>query len=301
MGSSNVVAFFRHLLHGSSISRQYLENYGRIWHLNYLAEDRPSTSISDSADYLSIVAAANEDSEAFSRFRSNAAYLTILEHVTYAQGLSYLRVLSRNVPSGSLSIERVLEFNSIGSPLTFKYRGLGDSVSPTLLRYLKVAQDLKSLFGDIADLSVAEIGVGFGGQTVVNAATAGVKKVMLFDLPEVLQLADKFISSFELNIKTESLDGRLPASRTADLVISNYAFSELRREVQELYLDAVVSKCSRGYITWNQLSQNTLGGLTEAELMSRIPGSRMFDEVPLTGKGNSIIVWGHLVNSKPLS
>ena len=101
-----------------------------------------------------------------------------------------------------------------------------------------------------------------------------------------------FLSQFKLSIKCEF--GKSPfKNENFDLVISNYAFSELNRNVQKLYLENVLQKTSRGYITWNNLSFKKLGGYSLAELLDLLPGSRYRDENPLTAIGNVIITWNN--------
>ena len=91
----------------------------------------------------------------------------------------------------------------------------------------------------------------------------------------------------------EFLDGRKPIEKISDLVISNYAFSELTRSVQEIYLQNLILKSARGYITWNSLSERELSGYNLAELIRLIPNSQIIPERPYTGSGNVIIIWGH--------
>jgi hypothetical protein len=79
----------------------------------------------------------------------------------------------------------------------------------------------------------------------------------------------------------------------SDLVISNYAFSELRRPIQEAYLRKVLQPAKRGYITFNQIAPGNFQSYSAAELLQIIPGSKVFEERPLTHPNNCVIVWGH--------
>ena len=58
-----------------------------------------------------------------------------------------------------------------------------------------------------------------------------------------------------------------------DLVISNYAFLELSREIQDMDFEKVISRSREGYITWNSLSYDLLDGYSEDELFEKISGS----------------------------
>ena len=77
-----------------------------------------------------------------------------------------------------------------------------------------------------------------------------------------------------------------------DLVISNYAFTELPRHIQEIYLEKVILNSRRGYIIYNDINPAEFKSYKKEELLKVIPGSRIIDEVPLTHPNNCVIVWG---------
>ena len=113
----------------------------------------------------------------------------------------------------------------------------------------------------------------------------------LYDLPPVLDLSKKFILENKVLGNFNYIDGRYPKITKSDLVISNYAFSELSRSMQDEYISNVILNSPRGYITWNPLSWRDLGGYSSAELIKLIPKSQIFTEKPSTYPGNVIIVW----------
>ena len=76
-----------------------------------------------------------------------------------------------------------------------------------------------------------------------------------------------------------------------DLLISNYAFTELARDVQEIYLNKVILNCKMGYITYNDINPDFYHSFKKEELLNLIPNSIMLEEKPLTHKNNCIIVW----------
>lgn len=248
-----------------------------------------STSVSDYADYRQIVEGAATDDHVFETFRSHPQYFPILEHVSRDQGRAYLEIIEKrqNLPVGWAQLCRQL--NEVGNPQKHTYPFIG-RFSPTLLRYLKVLSDLELLFGPLKGLRYVEIGIGFGGQAAVLDLFGKVDEVHLYDLPPVLALAEKFLSRVSSSASRLLLDGTNPsAARPADLLVSNYAFSELTRAVQLSYLEKVIVKAARGYITWNSLSRD---GLNPAELLELIPGSKLLEEQPRTATGNVIIAWG---------
>ena len=248
------------------------------------------TSISDQNSYVQLCELAVANQGVFSKFRKCLEYRLILEHVTKRFGKRYLEIALRN--SNALEYYgRIKIQNSIGNPVTFRYKNVSRT-SPTTLRYLKVLVDLIELFGPLDNKVISEIGVGFGGQAHAIAVNQNIQKYLLFDLPSVLELNKKFLGAIGNLDKFEFIDGRNPSERNSDLVISNYAFSELNREVQLMYLERVIPKAKMGYITWNELSYKQLGGLSVEELLERIPGSILKPEQPLTYPNNVIIVWG---------
>lgn len=71
-----------------------------------------------------------------------------------------------------------------------------------------------------------------------------------------------------------------------------YAFSELTRDVQDRYLERVLRRTPRGYVTCNWISPAEFRAYTRDELLAAIPGSRFVAEVPQTAAENAVLVWG---------
>jgi putative sugar O-methyltransferase len=256
--------------------------------------DAKSTSISDQNPYVKICNLAVSNDEIFSKFRRCHEYRLILEHVTKRFGKQYLALAMKN--ANALEYYKKIEpQNKIGSPVTLRFKEIGYS-SPTTIRYLKVLIQLIELFGQLDDKVICEIGVGFGGQAHAITVNQKVKKYVLYDLPPVLELNKKFLGAIGTLSRFEFIDGRYPSERNSDLLISNYAFSELTRDVQLMYLERVILKAKSGYITWNELSYIELDGLSVEELLRTIPNSFLIPEEPNTYTNNVIIVWGATKN-----
>ena len=292
--------FFQEFGFGNSMRR--IRNHYLIWRIT--AEGNyplGNTSITDEAahnGYSILCREAVDSDDTFAKFRSCASIIDVLDHVTINQGNAYIRFIeSRNSSLLDKSALKVLRsIDSIGRPLTWKLSSIG-SISPTMIRYAKVYGDLERLFGPISSFKVAEVGIGFGGQTAVTAAFGGVNDFYLYDLPVVLNLAEKFLGSAGVKATLNLKDGRNPESCVPDLFISNYAFSEISKDVQDRYLGNVILNSPRGYITWNNSAEEKLSGYSLAELVRIIPNSQILPEIPLTSAYNSIIVWGHRIAS----
>lgn len=259
------------------------------------------TSISDDHSYPVVCYMAANSEHFFKKFRRDPIYNDVLEHVSQKQGQEYLDVINKNnkLTFTDTDWNNFFKNDLYGNPVTFSYEisGQAKEVSPTTLRYVKVLQDIVTLFDTAQFKSIAEIGVGYAGECrLLTSYLSKVKTYSLFDLPEVLLLAEKYLGKFgKATIdKILLVDGtQINTEGNYDFVISNYAFSELVRDVQDIYLEKVILKSSAGYITWNTLSYDVLGGYSLDELLEKIPDSSKIAEEPLTKENNCIIIWGN--------
>jgi hypothetical protein len=248
-----------------------------------------ASSVSESdQNYVEICRAAAVDTVLFNQFRRDPRYTTILEHVSNSLGKIYLECLSAGGRAASQLVEAAKN-DAIGKPLTMQLES-GLDISPTTLRYLKVADDLERHFGSLDGADVVEIGVGYGGQCRVLDCIFKLRSYTLVDLRPVLALADRFLGNFPLRcgLRFRTMNELLP--HNYDLVISNYAFSELRREVQETYFNKVLRHCQKGYITYNEINPSEYRTFTVDEIRNRL-NAQVFAEHPLTDPKNCIVVW----------
>lgn len=263
-----------------------------------LSRSKPSTSATssisdtDGLGYLKIVERAIAEETSLLNFRAEPDYQEILEHVSVRLGQKYLdEILSHFNPEPSKVFSSLTNLSEFGNPPVHMFSNIG-AVSPTILRYVKVAYEMQQLFGDLSRLRIGEIGVGFGGQAAVLNRLFGVSEYIAFDLPDVLRLFQLFLSRTKTSLSISLVDGRHPEPKELDLVISNYAFSELSRNVQEQYLSKVILRAKSGYMIWNNLSSTQLDGYSLKELCRKIPGSMVLKEVPRSARTNRLIVWG---------
>ena len=276
----------------------------RLWNLLQRAFLKKSvfsndllTSDSDSTDYSYFVESAIKSEKVFKKFRRNFYYRQILEHVDYKLGIAYLSRFSRQSIQGLTQFPEIVALSSVGSPRRFYFKKLG-MISPTVIRYQYVNQELKKHFGETIGKNVAEIGIGFGGQFVLLSRQWDIEKYVMFDLPQVIKLTQKVLitSGAETSI-VEVGDIDNPTIKGCDLVISNYAFSELPRDIQRKYIEGVMASSTRGYLIMNSgrtdISGRSSGKHTLEELRRVLPAFEVLEEDPLTGPDNYVIIWGH--------
>lgn len=148
-----------------------------------------STSLSDNGQYPEFCYLASRHEEIFQDFKRHAVYNAILEHLNDEQGAAYLeRIL--NDYDFRLTDEQwgnILLNDSLGNPRRFTYEFDNKilTVSATTLRYTKVLMDIAAFFNIGEIKTVAEIGIGYGGQCRLLMNLLPIERYNLIDLPEV--------------------------------------------------------------------------------------------------------------------
>jgi hypothetical protein len=262
------------------------------------------SSLSDTVSYREVCRRAATDDHAFATFRHNPFYRRILEHVTYEQGKLYIEEIKRLEPE-LLDLTKWRWLESVGTPLLYNYPEVG-TISPTTLRYVKVAAELRKLFGSLDNQHVVEVGGGYGGQARILKTLHPSMKYSIIDLEDVLPLIERFLGTFGIVAQNGSV-GRddtaveLIASDSAewatafrvdgDLFLSNYAVTECAPELHRRYLESVAAFMPRGYITGNAQETATFE-ILRAKLGEVWPLRRL-DETPELVADNFLCVWGH--------
>jgi hypothetical protein len=192
-----------------------------------------------------------------------------------------------------------LQNDSLGNPLIAEYN-FGESqviASPTTMRYIKVLVDLVTLFDVAVIKTVTEVGIGYGGQCRILMNTLPIERYNLIDLPEVLMLTEKFLTALNQSGDLRYIDGtHLYNDGPCDLFISDYAFSELNKPAQDIYVEKILSKAKAGYVTWDGGIFAEVGmytGYTLDEFVAMIPAAKVLPEYPVTtSPDNRLVVWG---------
>jgi hypothetical protein len=166
------------------------------------------------------------------------------------------------------------------------------NLSPTQIRYGKIVKDLDNLFGDLQKLDITEVGIGNGGLAAQIVSHFKLNSYRLVDLPEVLDLTRETLKPFLNLTNFEFINPAQVKESGSSLFISNYAFSELHKEVQDLYYDNYIMHSKSGFILYNHIHDNPDISYSAQEMADRIPGSLILRENPLTYDGNVLLVWG---------
>lgn len=254
--------------------------------------------ISDNTAHSMFCQQAIEDDNLFANFKQN------LEHITFEDGLEYLKTIQKDYPDLLKYITLFKQNDSIGNPKTYFYNGIGE-ISPTTLRYIKVAGDLQRAFGDkLKSMHIVEIGCGYGGQCKILSDLGAFASYTMIDIPSCNALSRKYLS--ELGVPNVSYidSSDLQSAGQYDLVISNYAFSEMDRKAQKEYLERIVLPSPYGYMTLSFISDRVkIDSYTLSEIVIDFYNSNkkgmIQTERPLTQPTNVICIWTPLSESRP--
>lgn len=168
----------------------------------------------------------------FKRFRRIYSYREIVENVTFRQGQKYLKRITSHSLLLPSNFSKYVINDLVGKPIRYHYPNIG-KVSPTTLRYISVALEIKKLFGDDLSGNIVEIGAGYGGQALILMEFFKIDNYGVYDLDNAQILVQKYLAKVNKtdNLNIYSLEDNVNV--LWDLAISNYAFSELPAELQK--------------------------------------------------------------------
>lgn len=218
--------------------------------------------------YLETIEKCLRDDTCFKTFKSIPGYAHIVENLSEKSAIEYASQAS-TLPN----VEKWLDYSvasvndEIGGATTYNFdTPINARLSPTTVRYVKVAAEIMEWF-DLRSASsgasvIAEIGCGYGGQFLVLKRLLGHSKTLdyyVIDLPQVLELVKKYV---DYHIEQKNIQGKLHLISAfddlalskipdPDVVISNFAFSELSKVHRDRYAKLLLSRAKNGYMVVN--------------------------------------------------
>ncbi|MGC9954232.1 MAG: putative sugar O-methyltransferase [Rhizomicrobium sp.] len=240
--------------------------------------DRAITSATDLTDFEAFCGRAATHADIFANFRSEPTCRAVVDTMEWRDGLNNLIAALSLRPDYLLRLSEFRRNDEIGGPWTyskvsrhpeiFNYSGLG-RFSPTTFRYVRVAAHIHRLFGSFDGKRIAEIGGGYGGQARILSAAHRLASLSVYDLPPVLSLAERYLRA--LGVSAEMISAHSFAAADYDLVISNYAFSEMTGQMQGEYFDKVISRAKHGYFLFNKITDENWNSLSPEKFVARLP------------------------------
>lgn len=257
--------------------------------LNELKTDNYLSESSLNKNYLNFVREANLNQEVYDSFRNSQKYKEVLEHVGPNLANNYYKNIRE-----FLTHEQVTEFskaiNNTGNPQTITINDT--EFNPTTLRYINVALDIKNKFSIDSFENIIEVGAGYGGQALILDKFFKIKNYTFVDLDDVNTLIKKFLAghSTKFSSKFYTIES-LGTSQKYDLLISNYAFSELPKKLQKIVVQKGINLSTRGYMLVNHFYTLSFRYMTIRNYKKSINNLKTFEEVPQSGIFNKLLIF----------
>ena len=246
------------------------------------------TSVSDYDNYRNVCKEASENLSVFDNFKRDPRYTAILEHCPISQAQEIASWCLKHPNFSMEKLEMAKLNDSKGNPdLHFFGEPIG-RISPSTLRYLKCVLDLESMFTALDGKRIVEIGSGYGGLCGIIKRVFDVKSYTLVDLPEPLALTRRYLED-DTNIYLTPDD--VKSGESYDLVISNYAFTECSKAIQDRYINNILKNSKNGYITYNNISHLFDVDSYGKDYLKDILNMEETSEYPLSAKDNCILFW----------
>ncbi len=244
--------------------------------------------------FVHICQQAATNDVAFSQFKRNPYYRYFLENVSYEEGLKALEAIRKEYPELLDFSEQFRLNDSLGNPIVYNYDNLG-KFSPTTLRYIKIAGDLKREFGDkLNHMHILEIGGGYGGLCKILADICHFASYTILDLPQCNALSRKYLGLMGIKNVHFIDQTAFDQIQKYDLVISNLAFSKMERTEQTIYLEKTIKSSPNGYLTMD-LAGDAGDQLSMEELIYELcmadKQGRVLSEKPLMLAENKRLLW----------
>jgi hypothetical protein len=225
------------------------------------------SSVSGNLPWISFCAAYADGTINSDSFRRYRAVRDIVETACPTEARHYIKLI-RKWGEGYLRDPKVIAIDGWGDPIRCPRFLLGTRrpFSPTTLRYLATALWLQRSGKISSGEKIVEIGVGFGGLVAMNRIVSQCQTVLV-DLPQVEKAAARMLHETGLDLSAEtSPDCDLS---TIPMVVSNYAFTELNRSLQDQLLERYLRHAKHGLIVSNAaIFASKIGGRTDDELVS---------------------------------
>jgi len=211
---------------------------------NWTLEEKYKQSYVDSC-----LLAATDENE-FQKFRQHPVISTIIENSTKAWMTKAYNYLRQHKPWMIKKLSLFAKSDVVGGAVVYPVKsGVNEvNVSPTTMRYVLIAHYLTRFVGLWPGMKIVEIGGGYGGLCKIIHDLVGFKEYVMYDLPEVQQLQDRFLRHFGIKV---TYAAGMEELKSADLVISWCAWSELDFETRKEYVEKVISKSKKVFICAN--------------------------------------------------
>lgn len=259
-----------------------------------------SNSISGSMAWPSVCSMLCVGGISSYNFRRMRSVMEVVETLGPSDGRHHANLIRNSSFAWWLNDAKLKAIASWGNPMTWPGFLLGTQspFAPSTLRYLSHAIWLAERGFIKPNDRIVEIGVGYGGLAAINALISEAK-TLLVDLPEVERTAMLMLD--EIGLSNTAQISTNDDGNVFDCFISNYAFTELTRELQIEFIQSYALRSTRGMILSNANAfALQIKGMNNSELVDTLHSfginATITDVCPLYSPadyqtGSSLISW----------
>lgn len=248
------------------------------------------TSEDSIARYKDALHLASTKDDAFSKFRRLAGLREIIEGVPDVVGRGYHAKLCAQLGHDDLGSEwsRITKNDKVGDPTLVELAPHGHAASTTM-RYAWNVSDMDRHGVALAGADIVEVGGGYGGLCRMIHEFHAPRSYTIIDLPEALKLAKRYLAEFDIHPQIVSCYEY--GQRPIDTFISNYALTELTRDVQDEYVNKLMTHAVCGYVTFNSQPRNAGDQWSLDELKRMVPGLSVIEDENIKRSECQVLIW----------
>ncbi len=237
--------------------------------------------------YRDALTRAATDDLTFVNFRSEHGVREIVEGIPDVAGQGYFDKL-KDIDVVRVEWDRVTDNDRVGNPRLMPVNGRAP-VAPATLRYAWNVFDMVKRGIALDNADIVEVGGVYGGLCRMIHAFYTPKSYTIVDLPEALALADRYLKCYGIDARMVSCDAY--GEEPIDTFISNYALTELTKDVQDGYANKLLKRAAFGYVTYNSQPRNAGSQYSLADLKTMAPGVAETYEENVKRSECQVLVW----------
>ena len=224
-------------------------------------------------------------------FKSNCYYTAILEHCNGHHAEQYFDVIIKKFKtfyeSNFETLKNICKLNDKYAK-TKKYNLKNFMLcSPSNLRYilhsLLFLEDVKKY--KLNNINIIEIGGGYGGlcffiHNIAPLYEININSYTIFDLLEPSLLQKRYLNALNIEKVNFCQIDNFDNLKNDSFLISNYAFSEISKELQTEYIEKIINPYTTfGFLAWNFIDRCPVYNFVENSIIEKE------EEYPLTSRG----------------
>jgi putative sugar O-methyltransferase len=208
---------------------------------------------SDESSYSNVCLKAYNEDECFNKFKQDDTYQIVLEHTSISLGKEYFKRINNLDKTFFDENYNKLRINdTLGTPTKYNFGNY--DISPSTLRYIYDLFEIRKYIGSLDNYKIVEIGGGYGGLCTTISSVNKFKEYVIYDIKYPAMLTKKYLDRMNIsNIRVEF--NQILKEKDVDLVISNYAFAELHKDLQDKYMENIIINAKHGFIIFNNISK----------------------------------------------